>query len=146
MAHFAEIDENNIVLRVSVIPDEEEYRGQEFLAEDLGFGGIWIQTSYNTYGGIHYNPETNEPSVDQSKAYRKNYAGVGYLYDEERDAFIPPKPEEFPSWVLNEFACMWEPPIAKPETEGIWVWNEALAEWQDISDRSIPEFLPPPNE
>ncbi len=73
MAHFAQIDENNIVLQVLVIPDFQEHRGQEYLANDLNLGGIWKQTSYNN-------------------RIRKNYAGIGFTYDEIRDAFIPPKP------------------------------------------------------
>jgi hypothetical protein len=133
MAHFAEVDESNIVLRVLVVDNEQEDRGQEFLAEDLGLGGKWEKTSYNTRGGIHYNPETNEPSADQSKAYRKNYAGVGYIFDEQRDAFIPPRP--FDSWILNEVSCLWEPPIPMPE-EGVWSWNEETQNWEEIQ---IPE-------
>jgi len=88
MAHFAQIDENNIVLQVLVIPDFQEHRGQEYLANDLNLGGIWKQTSYNN-------------------KIRKNYAGIGFTYDEERDAFIPPKPSEG-NWILNEETCLWE--------------------------------------
>ena len=127
MAHFAELDENNIVIRVLVVPNEQEHRGQEFLAEDLNLGGRWIQTSYNTNGGIYYNPETNEPAEDQSRAYRKNYAAIGYVYDEQIDAFIPPKP--YPSWVLNEESCFWQAPIPEPETGGPWNWNEDIQNW-----------------
>jgi len=90
MAHFVELDANNIVLRVLVVPNEQEHRGQDYLANELGFGGTWVQTSYNS-------------------TIRKNFAGVGYTYDSVRDAFIPPKP--YPSWVLNETTCLWEPPI-----------------------------------
>jgi hypothetical protein len=109
MAHFAEIDENNIVTRVLVVADEQEHRGQEFLANDLGLGGFWIQTSYN--GNI-----------------RKNYAGVGYTFDPVRDAFIAPQP--YASWILNEETCRWEAPIAYP-TDGImYQWNENLVDWQ----------------
>jgi len=130
MAHFAEIDENNVVLRVLVVDNEQEHRGQEFLAEDLGLGGVWKKTSYNTRGGIHYNPETNEPSADQTKAYRKNYAGIDFTFDEQRDAFIPPKP--FESWVLDEETCLWEAPIPMPE-EGAWEWNEETQQWEEIN-------------
>lgn len=87
MAHFAQIDENNIVLQVLVIPDFQEHRGQEYLANDLNLGGIWKQTSYNN-------------------RIRKNYAGIGYTYDEIRDAFIPPKPGD--NYILNEDTCLWE--------------------------------------
>lgn len=89
--------------------------------------GEWIKTSYNTRGGIHYEPDSNTPSPDQSKALRKNYAGVGYAYDVQRDAFIPPKP--YPSWVLNDFACLWEAPIPYPDDGGLYVWNEATQSW-----------------
>ena len=129
MAHFAELDENNMVLRILVVPDEEENRGQQYLAEDLNLGGRWEKTSYNTRKGIHYDPNTNEPSADQSKAFRKNYAGMKFIYDETRDAFIPPKP--FQSWTLNEFSCDWEAPIPMPETGGPWEWNEELQQWEE---------------
>jgi hypothetical protein len=89
--------------------------------------GEWIQTSYNTRGGIHYNPETNEPSADQSKALRKNYAGVGYTYDAQRDAFISPKP--FNSWILNEQTCSWESPIPYPTDGEQYIWNDATTSW-----------------
>ena len=89
MAHFAEIDENNIVTRVLVVPDAEEHRGQEFLANDLGLGGLWIQTSYNA-------------------RIRKNYAGIGMFYDVDRDAFIPPKLDCHTNKVsFNEDTCTW---------------------------------------
>jgi hypothetical protein len=107
MAHFAEIDQDNKVIRVIVLPDDQEHRGQEFLADDLGLGGTWLKTSYNTRGGVHANGGT---------PYRKNYAGVGYTYDSQRDAFIPPQPN--PSWTLNEQTCLWEdpnPPMMEPE-------------------------------
>lgn len=97
MAHFAEIDENNIVVRVLVVGDDQEDRGQEFLADDLGLGGTWKQTSYNTQGGIHLLGGT---------PFRKNFAGIGYSYDAERDAFIPPKP--FDSCIFNEETCNWD--------------------------------------
>lgn len=96
MAHFAEIDDNNIVLRVLVVPDDQEERGQEFLAVDLDLGGTWIQTSYNTAGGVHLNGGT---------PLRKNYAGIGYTYDPNRDAFIPEKPDG--EWTLDEETCTW---------------------------------------
>ena len=130
MAHFAELDENNIVIRVLVVPDEQENRGQQYLAEDLNFGGIWVQTSRNTQGGVYLDSETHEPTLDQSKAFRKNFAGPGYIYDEERDAFIPPKP--FESWSLDEETCWWEPPTPMPETGGPWIWNEELGEWEEF--------------
>ena len=91
--------------------------------------GEWIQTSYNTHGGVHYEPNTNTPSADQSKALRYNYAGIGYSYDTDRDAFIPPKP--YNSWTLNESTCLWEPPVAYPEDYNtvLYSWNEETQSW-----------------
>jgi hypothetical protein len=103
MAHFAEVDESNMVLRVLVVPDEHEHRGQEYMADDLGLGGTWIQTSYNTRGGVHKLGGT--PS-------RYNFAGAGSTWDEANGAFIPVKP--FPSWTLAD-TFRWTPPIAAPE-------------------------------
>ena len=100
MSHFAELDENNVVLRVIVA--EQDYIDT--------IEGTWVQTSYNTYAGRHYNPETLEE--DDGVPLRKNYAGVGFIYDPDRDAFIPPKPYE--SFVLDEDTCRWEPPIPDP--------------------------------
>ena len=123
MAHFAEIDENNIVTRVLVVGDDQENRGQEFLANDLGLGGTWKKTSYNTVGGVHSNGGT---------PFRKNYAGIGFTFDEARDAFIPPKP--FNSWNLNEDTCLWEAPIPMPVEEGkIFTWNEDTVSWDEIT-------------
>ena len=96
MAHFARIDNNNVVTQVVVVDNSQEHRGQELLSEDLGLGGTWVQTSYNTFAGVHQLGE--EP-------LRKNYAGIGYTYDPERDAFIPPKPTE--NAVLDEETCLW---------------------------------------
>ena len=98
MAHFAEIDNNNIVLRVLVVPDEQEHRGHDYLANDCQLGGTWLQTSYNTIGGVHLLDGT---------PFRKNYAGIGYIYDETRDAFIPPKPTDG-EWTFNETTCLWD--------------------------------------
>ena len=111
MAHFAEIDENNIVTRVLVISDEQEHRGQEFLADELGLGGTWIQTSANCFGGIHYLDLINGNRTPSGKPHlRYNYAGVGCTYDPVRDAFIPPKPDTDDSsvWVLNEDTFQWD--------------------------------------
>ncbi len=125
MAHFAEIDDNNIVTRVLVVGDDQEDRGQEFLADDLGLGGIWKKTSYNTQGGVHTLGGT---------PFRKNYAGIGYTFDATLDAFIPPKP--FASWTLNEDTCNWNAPVAMPVEEGkFFVWNEETTSWV--------EFVPP---
>ena len=110
MAHFAEIDPNGgTVLRVLVVPNEQEHRGQDFLANELGLGGVWIQTSYNN--NIRYN-----------------YAGIGMTYDATRDAFIPPKP--YDSWLLDEKTCQWEPPIPMPQDENFYTWNEEQLNWE----------------
>ena len=125
MAHFAEIDENNIVTRVLVVGDDQEDRGQEFLADDLGLGGTWLKTSYNTQGGVHTLGGT---------PFRKNYAGIGYTYDETLDAFIPPKP--YASWLLNEETCNWNAPVEMPVEEGkFFIWDEDTTSWV--------EFVPP---
>ena len=110
MAHFAEIDPNGgTVLRVLVVPNEQEHRGQDFLANELALGGVWIQTSYNN--NIRYN-----------------YAGIGFTYDATRDAFISPKP--YDSWLLDEKTCQWEPPIPMPQDENFYIWNEEQLNWE----------------
>ena len=123
MAHFAQIDENNVVVQVLVVPDAQEDRGQEFLANDLNLGGTWKKTSYNTTGGVHANGGT---------PYRKNYAGIGYTYDAARDAFIPPKP--FASWILNEATCLWDAPVAYPTDGKIYTWNEDTTSWDEVTN------------
>lgn len=127
MAHFAEIDKNNIVIRVLVVPDDQEHRGNDFLSKDMGFGGRWIQTSYNSVGNIYYDPETREPT--EKPALRKNYAGINFKYDEQLDAFIPPKPLEMPSWTLNTETCLWEPPISYPNDGNEYYWDEESISW-----------------
>ena len=123
MAHFAEIDNDGTVLRVLVVANDQENRGQEFLANDLGLGGTWKKTSYNTIGGVHTSGGT---------AYRKNYAGIGYTYDAVRDAFIPPKP--FPSWELNEDSCLWEAPTPMPTDGKIYSWDEPTLSWKEVTE------------
>jgi hypothetical protein len=101
--------------------------------------GEWIETSYNTRGGVHYQPDSNTPSDDQTKALRKNYAGIGYSYDKERDAFIPPKPAS-PVFTLNEITCLWESPekisieSLRPSTpleeNQYYSWNESTLNWE----------------
>jgi hypothetical protein len=124
MAHFAKLDENNIVIFVTVGRQEDDGREQELCDRT---GDVYRQTSYNTRGGVHYDPVTGELSADQSKAYRKNYAGLGYTYDEQRDAFIPPKP--FPSWVLNEDTCLWDAPVPYPQDGKMYQWSEDDQLW-----------------
>ena len=120
MAHWAEIDENNIVLRVTVGSNDEPDEGYQWLIDNLG--GRWIKTSYNTIAGEHLLGGT---------PLRKNYAGIGYFYDEELDAFIPPKP--FASWLLNEDTCNWEAPVAMPVEEGkFFTWNEETTSWVEL--------------
>ena len=123
MAHFAEIDGDNIVTRVLVVNDADASDGQNFLANTLGLGGTWKQTSYNTSGGVHSTGGT---------PFRKNYAGIGYTYDSGRDAFIPPKP--YASWLLNEDTCLWDAPTPMPVEEGkMFTWVEADLNWQEIT-------------
>ena len=126
MAHFARI-KDNIVDFVVVGRDEDE-NNEDLLAHD---GWIYKRTSYNTRGGIHYQADNNTPSQDQSKAFRKNYAGIGYYYDSIRDAFIPPKP--FPSWTLNEESCLWDSPVPYPNDGKMYSWNEDILNWTEIN-------------
>jgi hypothetical protein len=119
MAHYAKVV-NGIVERVVVA--EEDF----FQTFPEKFDGEWIQTSYNTIGGIHYQPNSSIPSEDQSKALRKNYAGIGYTHDRLRDAFIPPQPH--PSWTLNDDTCLWDPPTPKP-TGVLSYWDEGTLSW-----------------
>jgi hypothetical protein len=111
MAHFAELDENDVVVRVLVVPDNQEHRGHEFLSGDLNLGGIWVQTSYNA-------------------TIRKNFAGIGMTFDRKRDAFIGIKPYE--SWKLNEETCLWEAPTPYPTDGVIYEWNETDTDWKAI--------------
>jgi hypothetical protein len=114
MAHYAKI-ENNIVVQVNVV--EEEY----FNTNPDRYTGQWVQTSYNTIGGVHRLGGT---------PLRKNYAGVGYIYDEQRDAFYAPQP--FSSWTLNEETCIWEAPIPYPTDGLIYVWNDNKRVWEEL--------------
>jgi hypothetical protein len=123
MAHFARI-KNGVVDFVTVGRDDDENREDE-LAHD---GYIYRRTSYNTRGGVHYTD--GQPSADQTKAFRKNYAGLGYTYDAERDAFIPPKP--YNSWVLNEDTCLWDAPVAMPNDGNRYTWDEATLAWVEL--------------
>lgn len=127
MAHYAVINSDNIVTQVFVGKDENEggINWEHYYSQDID--GYCLRTSYNTHGGIHYNQETGQPSDDQSRAFRKNYAGIGYTYDVTRNAFIPPKP--FNSWSLNEDSCMWEPPIPMPNDGNGYYWNEDSLTW-----------------
>ena len=116
MAHYAFLDESNIVTEVIVGKNE----GEEGIDWEVHYGNFRGQTctrtSYNTSGGVHSGGGT---------PFRKNYAGVGYTYDATRDAFIPPKP--YPSWLLDETTCLWVPPVPMPD--GLYRWDEAAGEW-----------------
>jgi hypothetical protein len=125
MAHFAKV--NNGIVEQVIVAEPEFF--DTFVDSSPG---QWIQTSYNTRGGVHYNPETGEPSADQSKALRKNYAGIGYNYDATRDAFIPPKP--YASWLLNDDTCLWGAPVAMPTDGGRYTWNESTQAWDAVPD------------
>jgi hypothetical protein len=115
MAHFAKLDENNIVVFVTVGRDEDNGKEAELTART---GDVYKQTSYNTIGGVHALGGT---------PFRKNYAGIGYTYDAQRDAFISPQP--FPSWVLNEDSCIWYAPVPKPTDDKRYSWDEATTSW-----------------
>jgi hypothetical protein len=119
MAHFAEIDQNNVVLRVIVVENKDTSTPDGTEVESIGvafcqrlFGGNWVKTSYN--GNI-----------------RKNYAGIGFTYDSSRDAFIPPKP--FNSWVLNENTCQWDAPVAMPDDGNRYTWDEETTSWVEMA-------------
>jgi hypothetical protein len=121
MAHYSFLDENNIVTEVIVGKDENE-GGIDWEQHYADFRGqVCKRTSYNTQGGVHSTGGT---------PYRKNYAGIGYSYDADRDAFIAPKP--FASWLLNEESCLWEAPVAHPGDGGMYSWNEETQEWDAI--------------
>jgi|688.fasta_scaffold01024_2 hypothetical protein len=115
MSHFAQIDENNIVTQVIVIEQDVVDTGL------FGDPNSWIQTSYNTSGGVHTQGGT---------PLRKNYAGIGYTYDSTRDAFIPPQP--FNSWVLNEDTCLYEAPTPMPDDGKMYSWDEDTTSWVEI--------------
>jgi len=126
MSHFAKLDENNVVVFVTVGRQEDDGLEAELTART---GDVYKQTSYNTRGGVHYTDGV--PSEDQSKALRKNYAGIGFTYDEERDAFVPPKP--FENWVLVEESCLWEAPVAYPTDGATYFWDEETGNWSEVT-------------
>ena len=123
MSHFAEVDANNLVIRVLVI-DQENINGGKW-----GNPSSWVQTSYNTRGGKHYDQEGVE---DSGVALRYNYAGIGYTYDADKDAFIAPKP--YPSWTLVEATCQWEAPVAYPDDDKIYTWDEDATAWVEVTE------------
>jgi hypothetical protein len=119
VAHFAKLDENNVVIFVTVGRDEDNGKEIELSART---GEVYKQTSYNTHGGIH---------MLGGVPFRKNYAGIGYTYDAVRDAFVPPKPH--PSWLLNDETCLWNPPYPYPTDGKSYVWNENLVSWVGVT-------------
>ena len=131
MASFAKIGLNNKVIEVQSVANEvlhdsngveQEVNGIDFLTKLTGWS-IWKQTSYNTIGGVHKLGGT---------PLRKNHAGIGFTYDEDKDAFIPPKP--YASWLLNETTCQWESPVAYPDDGKIYEWDEDNKEWKEIKE------------
>lgn len=125
MGHFAKV--NNGIVEQVIVAEPEFF--DTFVDTSPG---TWIQTSYNTRGGIYYLPNSHTPSDDQTKALRKNYAGIGFSYDAQRDAFIPPKP--FNSWLLNEDTCLWESPIPHPADGKQYYWDEPTNSWLPVPD------------
>lgn len=121
MAHYAFLDENYIVTEVIVGKDESNFDWERHYGDIRG--QLCKRTSYNTIGGVHTTGGT---------PFRKNYAGIGFTYDETRDAFIPPKP--FNSWILNETSCCWEAPIAYPNDGNLYSWNEETTSWMPINN------------
>ena len=124
MATFAKIGSENIVEQVVAVSNEvatTEQAGVDFLNNLYNTNDVWKQTSYNTSGGVHLLGGT---------PFRKNHAGIGYTYDEDKDAFIPPQP--YPSWTLNDDTCLWEAPVDLPDTENRYTWNEDTTSWDAI--------------
>jgi hypothetical protein len=128
MASFSKLNSNNIVITVESVVNEvlkdsngveQESIGVQFLKTLYNEpNSVWVQTSYNTHGGVHSNGGI---------PFRKNHASIGYTYDEQRDAFIPIKP--YDSWILNETTCLWDAPIPKPDNENKYTWNEETLSW-----------------
>ena len=127
MARFAKLGAGNIIEKVVVVSNDiatTEQAGVEFLQNLYGDRATWKQTSFNTRGGVH---------ILEGTPFRKNFAGIGYKYDQTRDAFIEPKP--YPSWTLNETTCLWEAPVVRPNDGQIYSWNETNQTW-DLVDNS----------
>ena len=133
MAHYAQINTKNVVVNVFVGRDDVVEGIDDWETYYAPAGHTVKQTSYNTRGGVHYTDGV--PSEDQTKALRFNYAGIGFTYDEERDAFIPPKP--FESWVLDEGTCLWEAPVAYPEDGNVYTWDEESGAWVVVPEAEV---------
>jgi len=124
MAHFAKLGVGNIVEQVIVVSNDiatTEQAGLDFINKLYNTRDVWKQTSYNTFGGVHGLNGT---------PLRKNYAGIGFQYDQTRDAFIPPKP--YNSWILNEDTCLWNAPVAYPQDGNRYTWNELTLTWDIV--------------
>jgi len=119
MSHFAQINENNVVIQVIVAEQDVIDTGL------FGDPSKWIQTSYNTFGGMHRLGGT---------PLRKNFAGIGFSYDSTNDCFVPPQP--YPSWTLNPSTCLWEPPVPMPTDGKVYDWNETAQIWEANSSMS----------
>ena len=124
MAHFAKVLNSEVI---DVIVADSDFIST-FIDSSPG---EWIQASYNTYGGVHYQPNSDTPSEDQSKSLRKNFPGVGWKYDKARDAFIPLQP--YPSWTLNETTCLWDCPVDYPDRTKEYSWNEETGKWDEVT-------------
>ena len=141
MGHFAKVKDEKVIQVIVADQDFIDNMGVETVP------GQWIKCSYNTKGGIHYDPATGEPSADQSKALRKNMPGIGFTYDATRDAFIPPKPRDpfnrerrFNSWVLDEATCRWKAPVDIPSDAATvpYRWDEDNGEWVQMTAVDTP--------
>lgn len=132
MAHYVKVVGGKVVNGIVAEP--------EFFTKFVDTSpGEWLKTSYNMRGGVYYDPSTGEPHADQAGMIaadegrqRKNYAGIGYSFDRERNAFIPPQP--YASWTLNEDTCLWDSPIPKPNDGKVYEWNEADQIWEQMSE------------
>ena len=122
MAHFAKV--NNGIVEQVIVAEPEFF--ETFIDSSPG---QWIQTSYNTRGGVHYDQDGNP---DDGTALRKNYAGIGYTYDAGKDAFIPPQP--YASWTLNNDTCLWVPPVEYPDDGQMYTWNEDTTSWDLVTE------------
>ena len=124
MAHFAKLGVGNIIIEVAIVSNDiatTEQAGIDFLNNLYGSRDVWKQTSYNTNGGVHKLGGT---------PLRKNYAGVGYTYNQIKDAFIPPQP--YASWLLDETTCLWEAPSVIPDDDERYIWNESTTTWDIV--------------